>query len=75
MEHKQIGAMMDNFGLYERLSVYDNLSFYADIYRTSHGMIGDILKTFGLYRSPKNIRVKDFQRNEKPAVFGKSIDE
>ncbi len=53
LEHKQIGAMMDNFGLYERLSVYDNLSFYADIYRTSHGMIGDILKTFGLYEARK----------------------
>lgn len=48
-EHKQIGTMMDNFGLYERLSVYDNLSFYADIYRTPHSLIGDILKSIHLY--------------------------
>ena len=48
-EHKQIGTMMDNFGLYERLSVYDNLSFYADIYHVSHRTINDILKSIGLY--------------------------
>jgi len=48
-EHRQIGTMMDNFGLYERLSVYDNLSFYADIYRVPHNRIKDILKSIGLY--------------------------
>lgn len=48
-EHQQIGTMMDNFGLYERLSVYDNLSFYADIYRVPHNSINDILKSIGLF--------------------------
>lgn len=48
-EYRQIGVMMDNFGLYERLSVYDNLSFYADIYRVSRDGIDDILKSIGLY--------------------------
>lgn len=51
LEHKQIGTMMDNFGLYERLSVYDNLSFYADIYRVPHNTIHDILKNIGLYEA------------------------
>lgn len=50
-EHKQIGTMMDNFGLYERLSVYDNLSFYANIYRVSGNKIHDILKSIGLYEA------------------------
>lgn len=53
LEHRQIGAMMDNFGLYERLSVYDNLSFYADIYHAPHDTIDDILKSFGLYKARK----------------------
>lgn len=53
LEHRQIGAMMDNYGLYERMSVYDNLSFYADIYRTPHDAIDDILKSFGLYEARK----------------------
>lgn len=51
MEHRQIGIMMDNLGLYERLSVYDNLSFYADIYRTPHNKIADILSGMGLYEA------------------------
>lgn len=29
--YKQIGIMMDNFGLYERMSCYDNLKFYQMI--------------------------------------------
>lgn len=48
-ERRQIGTMMDNFGLYERLSVYDNLSFYADICHVSHSAINGILKNIGLY--------------------------
>lgn len=56
-EHDQIGAMMDHFGLYERLSVYDNLAFYADIYqvprRAASGMISDILKDIGLYEAKR----------------------
>lgn len=50
-EHGQIGIMMDNFGLYDRLSVYNNLSFYADIYQVSHSRIGDILKSIDLYEA------------------------
>lgn len=51
LEHRQIGIMMDNFGLYERLSIYDNLLFYADIYRVPHNKIADILKSIGLYEA------------------------
>lgn len=56
-EHAQIGTMMDNFGLYERLSVYDNLAFYAEIYQVPHSTISavitDILKSMGLYEARK----------------------
>lgn len=48
-ERRQIGTMMDSFGLYERLSVYDNLSFYAEIYRVPHNTVDDILKSIGLF--------------------------
>lgn len=50
-EHGQIGAMMDNYGLYDRLSVYDNMSFYADIYRVSRSGVIDALKSIGLYEA------------------------
>ena len=48
-ERRQIGTMMDNFGLYDRLSVYDNMSFYADIRHVSRSAINGILKNIGLY--------------------------
>lgn len=50
-EHRQIGAMMDNFGLYERLSAYDNLAFYADIRQIPHRKITDILTRVGLHEA------------------------
>lgn len=55
LEHRQIGIMMDNFGLYDRLSAYDNLSFYADIYRVPHNKIADILKSIGLYEARSTV--------------------
>jgi len=51
LEYRQIGTMMDNFGLYERLSVYDNLAFYADIYRVPRNTIKGLLKSIGLYEA------------------------
>lgn len=53
LEHRQIGVMMDDDGLYQRLSVYNNLSFYADIYRVPHSEINKTLKAFGLYEARK----------------------
>lgn len=57
-EHNRIGIMMDNFGLYDRLSVYDNLSFYADIYHVSRSRIADILKNIGLYEARNTAAAK-----------------
>lgn len=47
-EHSKIGAMMDNYGLYARLSVVDNLRFYADILRVPKSRVDAMLATFGL---------------------------
>lgn len=58
LEHRQIGIMMDSFGLYERLSVYDNLLFYADIYRVPRSRIADTLKSIGLYEARKRAVLK-----------------
>lgn len=63
-EHDKIGIMMDDFGLYERLSAYDNLLFYADIYHISHSAINDTLKKFGLYEARK-IPVSKFSKGMK----------
>ncbi len=63
-EHGQIGIMMDNFGLYDRLSAYDNLSFYADIYHVPHSRIADILKNIDLYET-RNTAVSKLSKGMK----------
>ncbi|MCH5262831.1 MAG: heme ABC exporter ATP-binding protein CcmA [Lachnospiraceae bacterium] len=52
-EHRQIGMMMDNFGLYERLSVYDNLAFYADICHVPQSAIEGTLESVGLHQAKR----------------------
>lgn len=52
-QYQKIGAMMDNFGLYERLTVWQNLSFYAEICRAPKERIPDILQKIGLYDARK----------------------
>lgn len=63
-EHRQIGTMMDTLGLYERLSAYDNLSFYADIYHVPRRKIADILKDIGLYEA-RNTAVSKLSKGMK----------
>lgn len=41
--HLVTGIMMDSFGLYERLTVWDNLKIFADIYHVSCSKIEELL--------------------------------
>jgi len=45
---QHIGVLSDNSGVYERLSVYDNLALFADIYGVSHKRIDEVLARVGL---------------------------
>lgn len=51
--YTQIGIMMDNFGLYERMSCYDNLKFYQMIDGNASEDIEDVLKGVGLLEAKK----------------------
>lgn len=55
---------MDSFGLYDRLSAYDNLSFYADIYHVPHNQIMGILGSIGLYEA-RNTAVSKLSKGMK----------
>lgn len=48
-----VGIMMDDMGLYERLSVYDNLSFYARLYQVNRERIIHVLEKAGLADAKK----------------------
>ncbi len=47
-DRKNIGIMMDQFGVYERLSCIDNLKIFADIYGVSRDRIKSTLEEVGL---------------------------
>lgn len=49
----KMGMMMDNFGLYERLSCYDNLKLFTRIYDVPEKRAGEILRRVGLYEDRK----------------------
>ncbi len=50
-QRRQVGIMMDCFGLYDRLSAYRNMAFYADIYRVPKSRIREILEQTGLWEA------------------------
>lgn len=52
-DYKQIGIMMDNFGLYERMSCYDNLKFYQMVDGKGKEGIEAVLKGVGLLEAKK----------------------
>lgn len=45
---RNIGIMMNQFGVYERLSCADNLKIFADIYGVPHSRIQSVLEQVGL---------------------------
>ena len=47
-DKKQIGIMMDQFGVYERLSCYDNLKIFANLYKIPASRIYENLELVGL---------------------------
>lgn len=57
-EQAKIGIMMEHLGLYERLSVYDNLAFYADIHRVPRSRVDSLLKEAGLYEARRRAVLK-----------------
>jgi len=52
-DQKQIGIMMDRFGVYERFSCKDNLKIFADIYGIPHSRIMEVLRYVGLENDAK----------------------
>lgn len=47
--YEQIGIVSDNSGIYEKLTVYDNLRYFAKILGVKNERIDELLKIVGLY--------------------------
>ncbi len=54
-DYKKIGIMMDSFGVYERLSCYDNLKLFAQIYGIKNEKINEALSNVGLLEARKTL--------------------
>lgn len=52
-QYKKIGVMMDHFGLYERMTCFDNLKFYEMLDGNSFSNIEPVLSKVGLLESKK----------------------
>ena len=52
-DYMQLGIMMDDFGLYERMSCYDNLKFYQMLDGKGTKEIDGILENVGLLQAKK----------------------
>lgn len=52
-QYAQVGVMMDNFGLYERMNCYDNLRFYQMLDGASKEDIEVVLRNVGLLDAKK----------------------
>lgn len=53
-DYRQMGMMLDNLGLYERLSCYDNLQVFADIVGVPKQRVDEVLKRIGLWEARKS---------------------
>lgn len=51
--YTQVGMVLDNAGLYERLTCYDNLELFAKIYGLKKERIGEALEAVGLTEASK----------------------
>lgn len=54
-ENPVTGIMMDSFGLYDRLTVWDNLKIFADIYQVPYGRINELLERAELMGAQKTV--------------------
>ncbi|WP_018924022.1 ABC transporter ATP-binding protein [Salsuginibacillus kocurii] len=52
---KKMGIMTDNSGLYQRLSIYDNLKLYCDLYSVNTRRIKDVLEMVNLQDNEKKL--------------------
>lgn len=70
---KQIGIMSDMSGIYEKMSVYENLELFADIYGVNHTRIQEVLKQVDLYEDAKKLAGKLSKGMKQRLIFARTI--
>lgn len=71
--YQRLGIMLENLGLYERLSCYDNLKVFADIYGVEKEAVEEVLEHVGLYEAKKRA-AKDISKGMRQRLmFARAI--
>ena len=65
---KEIGILTDNSALYERLTVYDNLKLYCDLYDVNNKRIDEVLQDVNLVEE-KRTAVNKLSKGMKQRVL------
>ena len=66
--YEKIGVLTDTSGMYERLSVWENLQLYAGIYDLNNQVIDEVLESVGLINDKKTT-VKKLSRGMKQRLI------
>lgn len=70
---EKIGIMSDNSGLYEKLSVYDNLKIFTDIYKLPPSRIDEVLESVELLEERKKKVQKLSRGMRQRLIFARTI--
>ena len=70
---QKIGIMSDNSGLYEKMSVYDNLVLFADIYGVDHSHVERVLREVDLLDAKKMLVSKLSRGMRQRVIFARTI--
>jgi ABC-2 type transport system ATP-binding protein len=65
---KEIGILTDNSALYERLTIYDNLKLFCDLYDVNNARIDEVLQEVNLLQDKKTV-VSKLSRGMKQRVL------
>lgn len=70
---QKIGIMSDTSGLYEKMSVYDNLALFADIYGVDHSQVDRVLKEVDLVEHKAKLVGKLSRGQKQRVIFARTI--
>lgn len=71
--YEQIGIVTDSSGIYEYLSVYQNLEYFAKILKVEKGRISEVLKQVGLYEHRKKTAGKLSKGQTQRLVLARAV--
>uniref|UniRef100_UPI0040577A02 ABC transporter ATP-binding protein n=1 Tax=Agathobacter sp. TaxID=2021311 RepID=UPI0040577A02 len=71
--YSNFGMVLDNTGLYKRLTCYENMKIFADIYKIPYANIDNILEKVGLKNAKKTIVDKMSKGMRQRLVFARAL--